>query len=226
MRLLEPTSQAGDSGIALGGSIQTHGNSAAEEVRNRLLRRVDFRFLLPNPNPERAICFANDPLLSALGLISTQAIDGRKSRGIHDCDLAVAADPDPETLELARGSLRPGGFLYTEWRGLLRHGTGRLRHRLVAAGFEEPTLYWPRPDPSVANPLAWIPLQGGSAIRHYVLENRGRSRTAVRRAARRVVRATSVAMPKLRLSQPICALARRPAGTSHRNDTDLEQFVA
>ncbi len=197
----------------------------AEEERNRLLRRTDWRFLLPDPNPNKTICFAGGLLLESVRLISGTFVDGRNGGGARGCDLAVAVDPDPETLALARSSLRPGGFLYSEWRGLLRRGKERVRRRLESAGFEGASFYWPHPDPSVANPAAWLPLPGMSVLRHYFVENRGKSRTALRRAVRKMMRALTAAAPRLRLAQPVCALARKPTASAGPSRSGLDQLV-
>ncbi len=57
-----------------------------EPVRNRLLRRVDWRFLLPNPQPERAICFANGALARAVELISRETVPA-SAKPSGNCDL-------------------------------------------------------------------------------------------------------------------------------------------
>ena len=41
-----------------------------EKERNRLLRRTDWRFLLPNPMPARSICFTQGYLARALAQVS------------------------------------------------------------------------------------------------------------------------------------------------------------
>ncbi len=199
----------------------------ADEERNRLLRRTDWRFFLPDPNPSKTICFAGGPLLDSVRLISGSVVDGRNGAEARGCDLAVTVDPDPETLALARSSLRAGGFLYSEWRGIVRRGKALVRRRLESTGFEGASFYWPHPDPSVTNPAAWIPLRGGSALRHYFVENRGKSRTPLRRAARKLMRAVSAAAPRLRLAQPVCALARKPTPSAAGGSrSGLDQLVA
>ena len=100
-----------------------------EDVRNRLLRRADWRFLLPDPWPARSICFASGPLAVAVELISSQLADIHEG---HDCDLAVAVDPNMDTLMSAWNALRAGGSCYTEWYAPLAGGLRSIRRLLGA----------------------------------------------------------------------------------------------
>src|SRR5262249_37756633 len=52
--------------------------------------------------------------------------------------------------------------------------------------------------------------QTSGPLRHHLLETRGRSRTAWRRAARAMVRSTRMARSWFGLTGPVCAIARRP----------------
>ena len=79
-----------------------------EGTLNRRLRRADWRFLLPDPRPVRSICFADGLLGQAVAAISDQVIEPTL-HSIGDCDLAVARNPDPQTLQAAWTALRPGG---------------------------------------------------------------------------------------------------------------------
>ncbi len=197
-----------------------------EEMRNRLLRRVDWRFLLPEPSPGKSVCFSDGLLAEAVRLVSAAFFDRSDAEEAGGCDLAVTVDPDRRTLELAHASLRPGGCLYSEWRDLLGRGRTRVRRRLESAGFDGARFYWPHPDPSVTNPAAWIPLRGRSALRHYFIENRGKSRTRLRGAARKVMRTVSATAPGFCLAQPVCTLARKPAApASEASRNGLDQLV-
>src|SRR5215831_2449121 len=86
-----------------------------EKIRNKLLRRVDWRFLLPNSRPTKSICFAKGLLAEAVELISESVVDASFPDPPGDCDLAVAVNPSPATLRAAWAALRPGGGSYTEW---------------------------------------------------------------------------------------------------------------
>ena len=76
-----------------------------EQTRNGLLRRVDWRFLLPNPSPAKTVCFATGALADAVALISDVVVTGGDGL-TADCDLAVTVDPDETTLRAAWAALR------------------------------------------------------------------------------------------------------------------------
>ena len=52
-----------------------------EAERNRLLRRVDWRFLLADPQPKRIICFAGRSMAEALRLIGGEVLDASPAPG-------------------------------------------------------------------------------------------------------------------------------------------------
>ena len=204
-------------------NLQAGPQSDSEERRNRLLRRVDWRFLLPDPSPRKTFCISDGPLVESLRLVSETVVEGWKGERAEGCDLAVAMSPDRKTLAAALTSLRPGGVLYSEWRGLARRSA--LRGRLEDAGFERAGFFRPDLDPSEGNPAAWIPLSEPGASRHFYLENRGRSRSAWRRAARRVVRSASMVRSRWRPSGPLCAWARKPASPAAAIHGDVANLV-
>jgi phosphotransferase family enzyme len=178
-----------------------------EARRNRLLRRVDWRFLLADASFVRAACFAEGDLADAVRLIAATVV-GPDAPACGDCDLAVAVDPDAATLRRAVAMLRPGGWCYTEWRraGLRRPST--IRRRLAGAGLHEVECYWPRPDPARRSPDLWYPLGARAALSdillHRVLEP---TRWGTLRFMRRWLRWTLA--PPLGLASPIAALARK-----------------
>src|SRR5262249_6648456 len=120
-----------------------------EKIRNRLLRRADWRFFLPNPPPNKSICFAHSLLSEGVELISESVADASLPDPPGDCDLAVAVNPSPATLRAAWAALRPGGGSYTEWYSASAGGPQGVRRRLEALGFEGVTCYWPWPWPTV-----------------------------------------------------------------------------
>lgn len=141
------------------------------EIHNRLLRRVDWRFLLPNPSPERSICFTDGPLEEAVRLIAKETVkiwDDSSS-----CDLAVAVNPDKATLQAAFKVLQPGGALYAEWYSPLAFGPKRIRNRLENLGFEKVACYWPWPLPSRKAAQFWLPYEAPAAL-GYFLKSRSR----------------------------------------------------
>jgi hypothetical protein len=197
----------------------------AENRRNRLLRRSDWRFLLPDPNPEKTICFAKGLLLESVRQISSTVVEPRASETPRDCDLAVAVDPDARTLSRASAALKPGGILYCEWTRFRLRGRDLMRRRLTSAGLENVGSYWPDGDPSVADPAAWVPLESKRVLRHYFVRNRGKSRTAFRKAVRGVLRWGRALAPRFRLARPVCSLARKPSRVSIVSRDELRELV-
>ncbi len=179
-----------------------------EVVRSKLLRRADWRFLLPNPKPARSTCFAGGLLAEAVGLISEHVADARLAPP-GECDLAVAVNPGRATLSAARAALRPGGSCYTEWYSPLAGGSGGVRRRLEAAGFEAVTCYWAWPSPS--RPQLWLSLDAPGA-RRYFLTSRPAARGIVGRGARAVRQALWLLSLRAHVTFPVCATARKPVG--------------
>ena len=121
-------------------------------------RRVDWRFLLPDPNLGRVAFLgpARGPLIESLRLFSAAlaANDAAGQDGLYD--IVVAVDPEHAVLRRAAGLLRPGGHLYVEARGpfkparLLRGGRPRFAAGYVAAvrrlGLVEAVAHWHWPN--------------------------------------------------------------------------------
>lgn len=179
-----------------------------EEVRNKLLRRVDWRFLLVNPQPAKSICFANGVLREAVGLISSQVIDA-ETVASEECDLAVLVDPSHDSLHVAWAALRPGGSIYTEWYSPLACGFKRVRGSLERLGFEQVDCYWPWPWPRVSSPRFWVPLGAPGALRHFVV-SRPFPRSVMRRLGSVILRSLWRMVIRMGVAVPICAVARKP----------------
>jgi hypothetical protein len=190
-------------------------NSLCEEVRNRLLRRTDWRFLLPTPEPTKSICFANGLLGRAVGLISGRMADERLDT-TGDCDLAVAVNPNRATLRKGWSALRPGGSCYTEWYSPLAGGPKRIQRRLEAAGFEDVSCYWAWPWPSLFHPRYWLPLGAPGALHHFLL-SRPPALGVVRWAARASLRTLWLSCLRIGLTLPICAVAHKPATSGNHH---------
>ncbi|MBI3952198.1 MAG: aminoglycoside phosphotransferase family protein [Acidobacteria bacterium] len=180
-----------------------------EKVRNRLLRRADWRFLLHNPQPRKSICFANGLLSQAVGLISDCVVDAEGDLP-GDCDLAVAIDPDDTTLRAAWDSLHPGGSCYTEWYSPLAGRREGIRRRLEAAGFEDVTCYWCWPWPFLSRSRYWVPLEAPGAL-HYFLISRPPARNAIRRIGVAILRVIWLLCFRIGFTLPVCAAARKRA---------------
>ena len=113
-----------------------------ERELNALLRRVDWRFLLPTPTPLRVLCHAGTRLTEAVAYIAEQVVT--ESQG-EDCDLVVAEEPDTLRLAELRAALRPGGACYTEWRPRLGGREAAGRQRRVQGGRVGPGAGCPLP---------------------------------------------------------------------------------
>jgi hypothetical protein len=181
-----------------------------EALLNRLLRRVDWRFLLPIPRVRRAVCFADGDLRDALALV-TERIVPVEAAGASDCDLAVLVDPDGPALEAAAAALRPGGVCYVEWT---RFGSGSRRHlaaRLHTAGFECPRSYLAWRSPSRA--MAWVPLESANATRYF--QRQLHARSPGRQFPARLVRTCFTLGGRAGIVRPLCTLARKPGAAEN-----------
>src|SRR3982751_5149187 len=134
-----------------------------EPKRNRLLRRSDWRYLLPNAAPQRALCLRSTELWASCELIAQEVHDAPK-RGVR-YDLVVAENPSRRELRRMAAAMSPSGACYTEWTRVAPLGPSRLHRRLAAAGFRDTTTY--RPWPSLSPCRAWVPTQGSAARHHW-----------------------------------------------------------
>jgi hypothetical protein len=174
-----------------------------EETRNLRLRRVDWRFLLPDPSPREVVCLEAS-LLAPLKAVSRRVREEAHLAGT--ADLAVAVDPDPATLRAARAALEPRGALYTEWRSRLSGGWRSIPGRLEEAGFAKVECYWARPDPARSPARVWLPLEEQGPLEYYRAV-----RVPTRNPLRKVGRAVRRLQWLLRPRRPVCAVARKPA---------------
>jgi Phosphotransferase enzyme family len=176
-----------------------------EALLNRLLRRVDWRFLLPAPRVRQAVCFADGELRDGLALVAERIVPFERAVA-GDCDLAVVVDPDGPMLEAASAALRPGGVCYIEWT---RFGSGsrrRLAARLRAAGLEYPRSYlaWR----SRSRAMAWVPLDSANATRYF--QRQLHARSPGRQFPARLVRTCFTFGTRAGIVRPLCMLARKP----------------
>lgn len=179
-----------------------------EATLNRLLRRADWRFLLPNPRPSKSVCFADGTLARAVATITTNLIEPGVNTA-SDCDLAVAINPTKQKLQAAWSELRPGGAFYTEWHSPLAGGPGNIRRYLEAAGFTGVACYWPWPWPDRAPALFWLPLEAPHVV-HYFLAHRTYRQFRPSRAWNRLLTELWISSLKLRLLVPVCVIAQKP----------------
>ena len=175
---------------------------AAEPERNRLLRRADWRYLLPRAEAERVLCLAGGELREACEIVGA-SVDDAPAAGVA-YDLVVAENPDASTLRVMASALRPDGACYTEWTHRAPGGPARARRALVRAGFREPHTY--HPWPSASRSEAWVPTDGHGA-RHFW---RYSAQPAPSRRDRVRTLAGSL-RARLRWPQRVCAVAVRAA---------------
>jgi hypothetical protein len=180
-----------------------------EKQRNRLLRRVDWRYLLANPNPEKSICFTNGILKQAVEAISSSLANADQANS-RECELAVAINPTDAILKSARDALAPDGEIYTEWYFPWVGGINGVRRRLEKFGFTDITCYWAWPPPRFASPLYWLPVNSSKVLRYHF-----RNRPASSSIGLRIARFTLQMLVALGLHSyflmPVSAIARKPA---------------
>jgi hypothetical protein len=172
-----------------------------ESKRNHLLRRADWRYLLPDATPQRALCLGGTELWACCEVIAREVHDAPKP-GVR-YDLVVAENPSRRELRRMAAAMSLGGACYTEWTRVAPFGPARVRRKLAAAGFDAPATY--RPWPSLSPCRAWVPTEG-SAARHH-LSGAPRS-TRVRREKVRSLLASVLA--PVGAHRRICAIARGP----------------
>jgi hypothetical protein len=136
-------------------------NQAAQLDADALLqasRRVDWRFLLPDPNLGQVAYLgpARGALIESLRLFSASLAVNEAADAQYD--VVVAHNPSLDALRRAAGLVRPGGFLYVETYGplhrrRLRRGISRwprFAAEYVAAverlGLAETVAHWHWPN--------------------------------------------------------------------------------
>ena len=153
-------------------------------------RRLDWRFLLPDPNLGRVACVSpvEESLRESLRLFSASltmvAVDAPGMKEAYD---VVVSQPSPAALRHAAGLLKPGGFLYLEaqtksmlsaksillaksilfavagpGRGRRRPGWSGLAADLKQLGFVEVQAHWHWPNFQAATKI--IPLDDRAAL--------------------------------------------------------------
>ena len=171
-----------------------------ELLRSGRLRRADWRFLLPEISPHRALCVADTALTEAVGAISDEVSD---APGGQPHDLAVLQNPSPALLQASLMALKPGGNLYLEWTS---RRPGPRTESLRAAGLERIERFWPWP--SLGHPKAWLPVDAPQAMEHF-LSMQPAPDSARGHLARLAYRALLAARRHAWISRPVCLIARR-----------------
>jgi hypothetical protein len=156
-----------------------------EAALNRLLRRVDWRFLLSAEDAPSVADMTAGKTSLAVHLI---AADGEPLPG--DADLATIGYPTRLALRGAIESVRPGGEVAALWSLPRRAAVRRATLRMRAAGLEDVRVLWPGP-------------------RERLLRERPPS-SAPQAALRPLWRIAA----RLGLLFPLCAIGRTPGGKS------------
>lgn len=172
--------------------------NTGEAGRNEILRRADWRFLLPNPTPARALCLTSGMLERAVSATAHETVKRARS---ESCDLAVVVNPSHAELRYAWDALVPGGALYTEWT-LPFFTLDLIRHMLRAGRFERTALYWAYPFPARASAALWLPLESPNALGYVAAQPRA--------LKNRVMHDGWSALARLGWAIPASAIARKP----------------
>jgi len=155
-------------------------------------RRLDWRFLLPDPELGQVACLGtiSADLLDSLQLFSDSLtlISSTKERlkGTDKFDVIVVQHLTSEKLQLATKVLRPGGYLYAENEGVLAPKRTRSRWEqwrfsvpsssikaVTQANFSEVQAQWHWPNFAACNRI--IPLDDQGALL-YALQTGSRTR--------------------------------------------------
>ena len=161
---------------------------AASAGLRQAIRRLDWRFLLPDPALGRVACLgrAEGSLAEALrasGLAPTIIAGPLADAHRAAFDTVVAANPSRELLIAAADLLRPGGWLYAEVSGAGR--AGRMARLAQGMGFGEVQRHWHWPDFERGTRI--LPLDDGGALVYALLKGRrGAAGAALVRGAQRV----------------------------------------
>ena len=200
------------------------GTSLVEGRRNRLLRRVDWRFLLPDPCPARIVCYAGGDLRDGLELVASSVVypDGSPE---GDCDLAVAVNPSTRVLRDAQSRLRPGGMCYAEWSWVWPWSRKSIRASLASSGFEGARWYMPWRRPPRCR--LWLPCDAPGAAAFFI----GRPlpfTNPARRLAGLLLRRLVIAGFRFGATPLLCGVARKPVpgveqGAGIANTLDLPE---
>lgn len=102
---------------------KSHEETTSEQLL-QASRRLDWRFLLPNPSLQRVAYFGptDSSLLTSLRLFATTLSicpAGRSASQEMQYDVVIACEPAPAALRQAVSLVEAGGSLYVEAHGLL-----------------------------------------------------------------------------------------------------------
>jgi hypothetical protein len=171
---------------------------AAAPVDAAALRRVDWRFLLPDAalGSTAVAGPADDDLLAGLAAVARDVRSLAGGAALR-YDVVVVTDAAPGDVARATRHVRAGGWLYAETTGRRAAACAR---RLRAAGFREVELHWLWPSAAACREM--IPL----AHTHAVLAALDRRDPGARLRLRARAAAALARTPALRLALPAVAV--------------------
>jgi aminoglycoside phosphotransferase (APT) family kinase protein len=200
---------------------ETMATTADRGTLLRASRRVDWRFLLPEPALGKVVCAGacDGGLLQSLELLarSVSLLERRGDReqdgATESFDVAVLCAPTRDELERAVSLLRPGGSVYLEAGNVVRDRrlsrlAGGYARTFEQLGLEDTELFWHVP--SFSRAWAIVPLSEPGAVRSFLRRRRGRMHARLGARLGRLLAGT----PLLALGAPhVSLVARRPDGT-------------
>jgi len=150
----------------MAGAVSHDGHS---DARLQASRRIDWRFLLPDPRLGRVAYSGTVPekLLAALHEFSNalETLDFTSER----YDLVVVCNPSRELLQAAASAVKPGGALYAEFAGRW-YRPARSIDLLKQSGFMSVQAYWHWP--TVEKCTKFIPLHNSSGLQLVLIKGR------------------------------------------------------
>jgi hypothetical protein len=180
----------------------------ADEAHRELVRRIDWRFLLPDPRPLHVAILGTDAgsLLQAWGALGI-AVTRLETGEEREFDLVMLRGAPASAAHVARTALRSGGTIYWEIESRAGLGWNRaasLARRVADLGFADVALHWHRP--SFERCLEIVPLQAPAVVECVL---RPRTQDAMSRLKRAAARAAWRAGLLPRLVPCVSLLARR-----------------
>ncbi len=152
---------------------------ADDSLTLHLWQRLDWRFLMPDPQPRR-VGYAgpiDHETLRAIQLLDVGAVDIDNSADLDNprdgCDVIFLPVPTSENLRLAYAMLRPGGWVCLQVR---RGGPGKRTiggwHRAVRrTGFHDVNAYWHAPTLDACSRI--VRLDAATGVRNTLKRHEG-----------------------------------------------------
>ena len=164
-------------------------DAVSHEALLQASRRVDWRFLLPDPDLGRVACMsdAEATLIDSLRLFSDELHvleTPAFARADPPYDVVVLANPSRDVLDAAASLLTPGGWVYVEVDTTLRRKPGRpsgsargYGRALRGLGLVDVKshVHWP----DFASCRAIVPLEEPAAVRHGLARGRTKAPRAL-----------------------------------------------